>query len=93
MMTSEEGTAMSDANEPLEDKVKRLEAEAEALRKQLAEVTADRDKYKEQFRAVAYDLSVREWEGITQEDLGAAMRNTGVLERVIAELEREGRGV
>lgn len=84
---------MTDPNEPLDEKLKRLEAEAEALRKQLADVTVDRDKYKEQFLCVAHDLAKLEWEGITQEDLDAAMKNTGVLERVIAELEREGRGV
>jgi hypothetical protein len=92
-MTSEEGTAMSDANEPLEDKVKRLEAEAEALRLQLADMTADRDKYKEQFLWVAHDLAKLEWEGFTQEDYDAAMKNTGVFERVIEQLERGERGV
>jgi predicted RNase H-like nuclease (RuvC/YqgF family) len=80
-------------HESPEDKVKRLEAEAEELRKQLAEMTADRDKYKEQFQMVAYDLCVKEWEGITPEDIEEGMKNTGVLERVIEQLDREGRGV
>ena len=84
---------MSEPNEPRDEKVQRLEAEADALRKQLADVTADRDKYKDQFRMVAYDLSVKEWEGFTQEDYDEAMKNTGVLERVIEQLERESRGV
>jgi hypothetical protein len=99
-MSSEEGHAMTDANEPLDEKVKRLEAEAEVLRKQLTaeraareQATADRDRYKQQYEWVSHDLSRKEWEGITQEDLDAAMQNTGVLERVIAELERGDRGV
>lgn len=84
---------MSDANEPLEDKVKRLEAEAEALRKQLADVTADRDAYKERFLDVYRGHVAKEWEEFTQADFDAAMQNTGVFERVIEQLEREGRGV
>jgi len=84
---------MTDPNEPLEEKVNRLEAEAEALRKQLADMTADRDKYKEQFQWVAHDLARLECAGLTQEDIDEAMKNTGVLERAIEQLEREGRGV
>jgi septal ring factor EnvC (AmiA/AmiB activator) len=84
---------MSDANEPLEDKVKRLEAEAEALRKQLADVTIDRDAYKERFLEAYRHQMAKEWEEFSQADFDAAMQNTGVLERVIEQLEREGRGV
>jgi hypothetical protein len=84
---------MIDPNEPLDEKVKRLEAEAEALRKQLVDVTADRDKYKEQFQMVAYDLARLECGDLTQADLDYAAQNTGVLDRVIEQLEREERGV
>jgi hypothetical protein len=87
---------MTDPNEPLEEKVKRLEAEAEALRKQLADeraareqVSADRDKYKEQFQMVAHDLARKEWEGFTQEELDEVMRNPVTLGSLLDKWESE----
>ena len=80
---------MNDPNEPLDEKVKRLEAEAEALRKQLADTTADRDKYKDQFQMVAHDLTVKVWEGFTQEELDEVMRNPVSLRSLIDQWKAE----
>lgn len=86
---------MHDHESP-EDKVKRLEAEAEALRKQLAaeqaareQVTADRDKYKDQFQMVAHDLARKEWEGFTQEELDELIRNPVTLGSLLDKWESE----
>lgn len=79
---------MHDHESP-EDKVKRLEAEAEALRKQLADIAADRDKYKDQFRMVAHDLSMKVWEGFTQAELDEAMRNPVTLRSLIDQWKAE----
>ena len=77
---------MHDPDESLEDTLQRLEAK-------LAAIIADRDEYEERFLGLAYDQSVKARQGITQEDLDAVMENTGVLDRVIEQLECEGRSV
>ena len=84
---------MRDPNEPLEEQVKRLEAEAEALKKQLADTAADRDKYKEQFQWVAQDLARKEWEGFTQEEFDELVRNPVSLRSLLDQWKGEQRDV
>jgi hypothetical protein len=73
---------MNDANEPLEDKVKRLEAE-------LTSVKTERDKYKDQFEMVAHDLARKEWEGVTEEQWDQMMRNPTSLRSLIDDWKAE----
>jgi chromosome segregation ATPase len=79
-------------NEPLDEKVKRLEAEAEALRKQLADMTADRDKYKEQYTWMAIDHLKRQ-PVPTQEEWDEAMNNPVSLRSLLDEWKGEQRDV
>ncbi len=74
---------MSAANEPLDEKVKQLEAE-------LASVKAERDRYKEQFQMVAHDLARKEWEGFTQTEFDKALQNPVSLRSLIDEWKSEG---
>jgi flagellar biosynthesis chaperone FliJ len=78
---------MTDPNEPIEERLKRLEAEAAELRKKLAEVTEQRDNY----RDAVHDYALKEWEGFTQADLDAAINNPVTLQTFIDQLEREAK--
>lgn len=77
---------MTDPNEPLDEKVKRLEAE-------LAQVKAERDKYKDQFEMVAHDLARKEWEGFSQEEYDELMRNPVSLRSLLDQWKGEQRDV
>lgn len=72
-------------HESLEDRVKRLEAE-------LAEVKADRDKYKEQYTWMALDHLKRQ-PLPTQEEWDEAVRDGVSLRSVLDEWKREERDV
>ena len=78
---------MSDPNEPLEERVKRLEAEAAELRKKLDEETRQRAELQDRYRSVLHDFTRKAWEGVTQADLDAATASPVTLQTFIDQLE------
>jgi predicted RNase H-like nuclease (RuvC/YqgF family) len=82
---------MTDPNEPIEERLKRLEAEAAELRKKLAEVTDEREEFRGRYRSLLHEHNRRVWEGFTQEELDETIRNGVTLKSLIEQMERGGR--
>lgn len=61
--------------------------ELERLRREVERLTAERDEYKSRYDETLRALVAKEWEGVTQADLDAALASPFSLQHYIDRLE------